>query len=138
VKRVPTIPVGTQVLHGTGSWKNCLATVIKTPTLKVLREEFGDTYERTIKPPNWVWVRFRHNMRRKFAMLPIDTLRVWVAPLNRRIKFNKAQLVLHRKHGSPAEFAQACYAAVPGFISMTEASKAVAKYNQEWAAAGKV
>jgi hypothetical protein len=44
---------------------------------------------------------------------------------------------LARKYGTPAEFAAACYACCPEFISMTEAKQASEKYNREWEAAGK-
>lgn len=46
---------------------------------------------------------------------------------------SKRQLALAEKHGTPAQFASACYDAVPGYISMDEASAAIAKYNIEWA-----
>ncbi len=49
-----------------------------------------------------------------------------------KLKLTKKQETLIKKHGSPAQFAQATYAAVPGFISMDEARKAIEKYNQEW------
>lgn len=49
--------------------------------------------------------------------------------------FTPAQRKLAKKHGTPAEFAKACYEAVPGFISMDEARAAVNKYNAEWEAA---
>lgn len=52
------------------------------------------------------------------------------------IPMTKAQKDLARKHGTPAEFAQACYTAVPGFISMDEAATAIRKYNAEWNVAG--
>ena len=48
---------------------------------------------------------------------------------------SEAQRALAEAHGTPAEFAQACYAAVPGFVSMDEASAAVRKYCAEWDAA---
>jgi len=47
----------------------------------------------------------------------------------------KAQNDLAKKHGTPAEFATACYRAVPGEISMDEAAEAVQKYNREWSQA---
>jgi len=47
-----------------------------------------------------------------------------------------AQRKLAKKHGTPAEFAQATYACVPGDISMDEARAAVEKYSQQWNAAG--
>lgn len=49
--------------------------------------------------------------------------------------FTKKQAALVKKHGTPAEFAQAVYACVPGDISMDEARAAVDKYNAEWQAA---
>lgn len=39
---------------------------------------------------------------------------------------------LVKAHGTPAEFANACYDCVPSFISMTEARTAVEKYQREW------
>ena len=48
----------------------------------------------------------------------------------------EAQRELRCKHGDPAQFAVACYAAVPGDISMAETRLAVAKYQREWDAAG--
>jgi hypothetical protein len=53
-----------------------------------------------------------------------------------QIPMTRKQKALAKKHGTPAEFAQACYACVPGDISIDEASAAVAKYNREWAEAG--
>ena len=46
--------------------------------------------------------------------------------------FSKRQKDLVRKHGTPADFAKACYSAVPGDISMDEARKAIEDYNREW------
>ena len=59
-------------------------------------------------------------------------------PNHRRVQqvFSPKQCKLAKKHGTPAEFAQAVYKAVPGDISMDEARAAVDKYNCEWAAAG--
>ena len=51
------------------------------------------------------------------------------------ISLTPKQRKLAKKHGTPAEFAQAVYKCVPGDISMDEAQAAVAKYNREWAAA---
>jgi hypothetical protein len=48
------------------------------------------------------------------------------------------QRKLAKEHGNPAEFASACYKAVPAFISMDEAAAAIRKYNAEWEAAGAV
>lgn len=45
------------------------------------------------------------------------------------------QCELRQKHGTPAEFAAACYRAVPEFISMDEAATAIRNYNAEWHAA---
>ncbi len=42
------------------------------------------------------------------------------------------QRELVKKHGTPAEFAQAVYKSVPGYISMTEAADAVEKYTKEF------
>lgn len=53
------------------------------------------------------------------------------------IPMSSGQRRLARKHGTPAEFARACYQAVPGFISMDEAALAVRKYNDKWATAGR-
>lgn len=47
------------------------------------------------------------------------------------------QQELERKHGTPAQFAAACYKAVPSFISMDEARQAINKYNRDWNQAGK-
>ena len=49
----------------------------------------------------------------------------------------KKQLALKKKHGSPAEFAVACYQAVPSDLSMDEARDAVEEYNHEWERAGR-
>lgn len=49
-----------------------------------------------------------------------------------RAHLSKWQKALAKKHGTPAEFASAVYRAVPGDISMDEASAAVEKYNREW------
>lgn len=51
------------------------------------------------------------------------------------IRYSKKQQKLRKLHGTPAEFARGCYAAVPSMISMDEAAAAVAKYNAEWNAA---
>lgn len=51
--------------------------------------------------------------------------------------FTKKQAALVKKHGTPAEFAQAVYRCVPGDISMDEARAAVDKYNREWQAASR-
>lgn len=48
-----------------------------------------------------------------------------------------AQRKLARKHGTPPEFAKACYECVPGSISMDEARAATEKYVREWNAAGR-
>lgn len=48
---------------------------------------------------------------------------------------SRKQKRLAKKHGTPAEFARACYGCVPGDISMDEARAAVEKYNREWEAA---
>lgn len=52
-------------------------------------------------------------------------------------KLSKAQKALAKRHGTPAEFAKACYECVPGDISMDEARAAIDKYNREWAEASK-
>jgi hypothetical protein len=49
-----------------------------------------------------------------------------------KIKMSQKQSELAKKHGTPAEFAQAVYKAVPGFISMDEARESIERYNQEW------
>lgn len=51
--------------------------------------------------------------------------------------FTKKQCDLAKKHGTPAEFSEAVYRAVPGCISMDEARKAVKNYNREWDIAGR-
>jgi len=82
-----------------------------------------------------------------------ETLRVWLrrrgvfigsfaddTPLQKRkrkvsfadLGLNVKQKKLRRKHGTPAEFAVACYKAVPDFIGMDEARAAVDKYSREW------
>lgn len=48
----------------------------------------------------------------------------------------RKQAALMKKHGTPAEFAQAVYRCVPGDISMDEARTAVEKYSREWDKAG--
>lgn len=48
---------------------------------------------------------------------------------------SEAQEKLAKKHGTPAEFAQAVYRAVPEFLSMDEAADAISVYNSEWSAA---
>lgn len=53
-----------------------------------------------------------------------------------KLSMTPAQRKLAKKHGTPAEFAQAVYKCVPGDISMDEARAAVEKYNGEWATAG--
>jgi hypothetical protein len=50
--------------------------------------------------------------------------------------FTEKQWELAHKHGTPAEFAEATYKAVPGFISMDEARAAIEKYNKNWSEAG--
>lgn len=40
--------------------------------------------------------------------------------------------ILTERHGTPIEFAKACYNAVPDFISPREADEAIEKYEQEW------
>lgn len=47
--------------------------------------------------------------------------------------FSRKQKALAKKHGTPAEFAQATYECVPSWISMDEAKTAIEKYNREWA-----
>lgn len=56
------------------------------------------------------------------------------APVERRVMrdLTTGQQKLKDKHGLPDEFAKACYLAVPAFISMDEANKAIEAYNQEW------
>ena len=49
-----------------------------------------------------------------------------------------AQIKLARKHGTPAEFAVACWYACPAEISADEAEAAIAKYQREWDKAGKL
>ena len=45
---------------------------------------------------------------------------------------DERRMVLVKKHGTPTEFAKACYKAVPGFISVKEADEAIQKYEKEW------
>lgn len=52
--------------------------------------------------------------------------------------FTRAQEKLLRKHGTPAEFAQDTYAAVPSLISMNEARAAVDAYCAEWEEAARI
>ena len=52
-----------------------------------------------------------------------------------RLALPPGQRRLQKKHGTPAEFAQAVYRCVPGDISMDEAKAAIAKYQREWDAA---
>lgn len=52
--------------------------------------------------------------------------------MNLNDEMTPKQKELAEKHGNPAQFAQACYKAVPAFISMTEAREAIDKYNHEW------
>lgn len=47
-----------------------------------------------------------------------------------------AQQALATKHGTPDAFAEACYRAVPGEITLAEAKLAIRKYTAEWEAAG--
>lgn len=54
-----------------------------------------------------------------------------------QISLTPQQRKLAKKHGTPAEFAQAVYKCVPGDISMDEARTAIEKYGKEWKAAGK-
>ena len=49
---------------------------------------------------------------------------------------SEAQQELARKHGTPAEFAKAVWAAL-GEISVTEAVAAIEKYEREWFEAGR-
>ncbi len=46
------------------------------------------------------------------------------------------QKKLKEEHGSPEEFAKACYKAIPEFISRNEAEIAIQKYDYEWIEAG--
>jgi hypothetical protein len=52
------------------------------------------------------------------------------------ITMSPKQKRLAAKHGTPAEFAKACYDTVPEFCSMDEARIAIEKYNKEWSNAG--
>lgn len=49
---------------------------------------------------------------------------------------NIKQEELMLKYGTPQEFANACYNAVPAFISLEEANLAIQKYLTDWAKAG--
>lgn len=53
-----------------------------------------------------------------------------------QISLTPKQRKLAKKHGTPAEFAQAVYKCVPGDISMDEARASVDKYCYEWRLAG--
>jgi hypothetical protein len=64
------------------------------------------------------------------VMQPEEVISISLSCCSRR------QKALAKKHGSPAEFAKACYECVPGDISMDEARAAIEKYNQEWVEAG--
>ncbi len=59
-------------------------------------------------------------------------------PSKLKAVFCTGQESLKILHGTPAEFAAACYQLCPEFISMDEAAAAVEKYNKEWAAAAKI
>jgi len=57
-------------------------------------------------------------------------------PLDPLVGLSEQQKQMIEKHGTPADFAVACYRAVPDFISMDEASDAVDAYAAEWIACG--
>jgi hypothetical protein len=42
---------------------------------------------------------------------------------------------MRARHGTPESFADACYAAVPGYISMSEANAAIERYIRRYSAA---
>lgn len=44
----------------------------------------------------------------------------------------EGQKALKEKSGTPAEFAKACYSAVPSFLSMADARKGIDQYQKEW------
>lgn len=46
------------------------------------------------------------------------------------------QKKLYRKHGTPSQFAAACYECVPSMVSVVEARAAIEKYNRQWKAFG--
>lgn len=50
-------------------------------------------------------------------------------------QFTPGQRALVKKHGTPADFAIACYLCVPSDISMDEAEAAAQKYRREFLAA---
>ena len=50
-------------------------------------------------------------------------------------QFTPGQRALVKKHGTPADFAIACYMCVPSDISMDEAEAASQKYRREFLAA---
>lgn len=54
----------------------------------------------------------------------------------KRLRTTRAELT--KKHGTPPEFAAACYRAVPEFLSMDEARDAVDRYAKEWFECGDV
>ena len=67
-------------------------------------------------------------------MNPIDPN--LIAVLDAVEPFSEKQIALKARHGTPAEFADACLKAVPGDVSTDEARKAIQKYNLEWWTAG--
>ncbi len=55
---------------------------------------------------------------------------------NISFELSDKQKELKEKHGTPDEFAIACFKAVPDFISVNEAYAGIEKYNNEWIKAG--
>lgn len=53
------------------------------------------------------------------------------------LNMTEKQKELADRHGTPPQFAEAAYKAVPDFISMDEARVAVEEYNGKWEVAGK-
>ena len=59
-------------------------------------------------------------------------------PIDPLVGLSEEQKQMLEKHGTPADFAVACYRAVPDFISMDEAKHAVDEYTAEWSACASV
>lgn len=76
-------------------------------------------------------------MQQIAGALAISKQRVHVYIQDFEKRMTRAQRVLAKKHGTPAEFEVACYKAVPGMVSMDEAKAAIARYEEQWVGAGK-
>lgn len=55
---------------------------------------------------------------------------------NISFELSDKQKELKEKHGTPDEFAIACFKAVPSFISVREAQAGIEEYDKEWIEAG--